>query len=93
MIRKFFDWLEDWTMNDGNIFIGTAKLIFIIIFMISLVALPVAYVNSKQTKITLNESEWHCIHTRTIITHILVGKVIAPRKREICDVYEMNGEE
>lgn len=94
MIRKFFQIIEDWIDKDLNSLYGLAKVIFavsiacvlgmgVIIGVLSLFDSPTHY-------ITLDERDWHCTTTQTLMVPVLVGKVLIPEPRTVCTTWEKN---
>lgn len=90
MIRRFFDWLEDWTMNDPNMFIGVSKF-FLVIGVVGVVILgPIFYLAAKHDEQMIREcvqagGTWQAIGTHQTTTYITVGKVLVPQTQTVTD--------
>lgn len=91
MIREFLVKVEDWAMDDESTILGVTKILLIIGLLLGLVAAPFIYLDSQNPHIVLNKTEWHCSHEHTIMTPILVGKVVVPTQVPVCDTYTQDG--
>ena len=88
MIRRFFDWLEDWVFEDPNTIIGLAKGMFVVGIAGVLVLGPIVYLAAKHDEKMIREcvqsgGTWQAVGTHQTTTYITVGKVVVPQTQTV----------
>lgn len=88
MIRKFFEWLEEWVMDDDSTFIGIGKLLLVISIFAAIILGPFIYADATAPSFTLRKDEWRCIDQQMETHLVMVGKVLVPQTDMVCVEYK-----
>jgi hypothetical protein len=95
-VRELFVTLEDWIMGDDSVILSFLKMSLVfgipVILLIVVIAWLASQWDAKDPHYYLNTNNWHCSHSHTVTSTVIVGgKIPAMTTSEVCDQYTMNG--